>query len=276
MEPGGSPPTSRVTDGVYYRASNAVVTRCPGVPTAGGKPIDVTNGRSYDYPVTWSADSKRLYSQDRRHRHHEVEARTVRVRDRRHREPIPADGRHRHHSCGTSWRPDTFRPTAATGGSRRRRGDRPSPSWPMTRRPGQAHAGDAYRDGRSPRDPEDSTSVRGCTTSSSAERRPYELRSVRGSQPSRALHNFSPLGAPWSVAVNKRSSGVRRARRRLDRRVHGAHDGRGAAVDCRPWRVFDLSWSPDGRALAAIVPSSRDQQWLRRRAVRACDRRRTR
>ena len=59
----GWPTASFTRDGRrLYKSTSVVTTVVRVVPTAGGKPIDVTNGKGYDYPLGWSADSRRLYS----------------------------------------------------------------------------------------------------------------------------------------------------------------------------------------------------------------------
>ena len=236
----------------YYRAVNGSATIVRVMPTAGGKSVDVTNG-SDDYPVTWSADSKRLYSQI---------GDTSITKSKRGLYVSAIDG------TESRFLPMADIDTTRTGplsGLRYVSAD--ARYWWLTPSPwnspfsilaydtkaGQAHVvtrtamGIASGPGGFHVGPELLYVERHASDG------PYELRSVRGTQASPPLHTFSPLGAPVSVAVNRErlAFGIRAGDSTVlyTARMMGTEQ-RLAAVG---GGVSNLSWSPDGRALGAIV-----------------------
>lgn len=243
-----------------YRSTSAVATVVRMVPTAGGKPIDATNGRGYDYPVAWSADSKRLYSMiddttitksqrglymtaiDGTERRFlpMAEIDTMLVGPRTLPKYISDDG-------GTWWltsahsRPPFTLPFNLVAYDTKTRSTRVVSRTAMSiaRAPRGFYSGSQlyYVDKRGAQGP-------------------YELRSTGGSEPSRSLHNFSQLGAPWWVVLSR------------DRLAFGVRVGDSTVVYTARWMgaehrlmavhgdVAELAWSPDGSTLAGVVRSA--------------------
>ena len=236
-----------------YKATSVFTSIVRVLPTAGGKPIDVTNGKTYDYPLTWSADSKRLYSsigdtsitKSKRGLYVTAldgtaprflaigEIDTALAGPRMLPRAVAADGRYWWFTP-LWWRPpfnvvayDT-KENSAHLVTRTAMG--------IVTGPGGFNVGSTLyyiEQGKGDR--------------------PHELRSLSGDEPSRALHSFTRLGAPWRVAINgdRLAFGVRIGDSTVlyTARLMGSEQ-RLTAVG---GDVANLSWSPDGKALAAVV-----------------------
>ena len=253
----GWPTGSFTRDGRrFYKPTSVVTTVVRLVPTAGGMPIDVTNGRGYDYPVTWSADSKRLYSR--------IDDTTI-TKSQRGLYVSAIDGTERRflpmaEIDTTLVGPRTLPMLISDDGG----------TWYLassySRPPFTLVAYDTKTKSTrvvSRTAMSIANGPRGANGSSQLyyveQRRgqgPYELRSVGGSEPSRSLHNFAQLGAPWWVDIGR------------DRLAFLVRVGDSTVVYTARWMgaeqrlmavrggVSALAWSPDGSALAAIVPST--------------------
>jgi Tol biopolymer transport system component len=243
-----------------YQPSSVVATVVRVVPTAGGKPIAVTNGRGYDYPVTWSADSKRLYSR--------IDDTTI-TKSQRGLYVTAIDGTERRFLpmaeidttlVGPRTLPSLISDDGATWWLTSSYSRPPfSPPFNLVAYDTQTRATHVVsRTAMSV-----ATRPRGAKGGSQlyyVERRgaqgPYELRSARAGEPSRLLHNFSQLGAPWWVAISH------------DRLAFGVRVGDSTVMYTARWAgaehrlmavrgdVADLAWSPDGSTLAGVVSST--------------------
>jgi Tol biopolymer transport system component len=253
----GWPSASFTRDGRrLYGATSVVTTFVRVVPTAGGKPIDVTNGKGNGYPVLWSADSKRLYSRiddttitkgqhglymtavdgSARRFLPMAEIDTALVGPRARPLHISADGATWYLASSYSDPPFTLVAYDTTTKATR----------VVSRTAMSIVSGPKGADGSSPLYYVEQRRGQG----------PYELRSADGREPARSLHDFSQLGAPWWVdmshdrlvfLVRVGDSTVVYTSRLMgaEQRLMAVRGG-----------VSALSWSPDGRALAAIVPST--------------------
>ncbi|HMC55664.1 MAG TPA: hypothetical protein VKH19_10860 [Gemmatimonadaceae bacterium] len=241
-------------DGRYvYKGTGFTRSVVRLIPTGGGKPIDVTSGTNYAFPYAWSADSKRIYSWFRE------------------------DG---------APRSEPGLLVSDVSGTQRRFRSMPIDSALVGAQPvlGHVSADERYwwftpKWWESPKtivayDTKDS-SARVVTRTAMGiasggfdvgpelayvEQRQggdgYELRSLRGANPSPPLHTFSHLGPPWRLALHG------------DRLAFGTRVGdstvlyvaRFAGAEERLMAVAgdvgDLTWSPNGRALAAVVPAA--------------------
>jgi len=222
------------------------------LPTAGGKPVDVTNGYD-DYPVTWSADSKRLYS---------LIGDTSITKSKRGMYVSASDGTERRFvpmaEIDTTLTGPLEWPRYVSADARYwwftpSRWKPPFSILAYDTKAGQAHA--------VTRTAMDIASGPGGFQVGQElfylDRRatdgPYELRSIRGTQLSSPLHTFSRLDAPRSVAVSKDrlAFGVRAGDSTVlyAARLMGSEQRLTAVAG----NVSGLSWSPDGRALAAVA-----------------------
>lgn len=235
----------------YYKATDATSVVVRVLPTAGGKPIDVTNGPD-DYPLTWSADSKRLYS---------LISDTSITKSKRGLYVSAIDGTERR------FLPMAEIDTALTGPWGPNYVSADARYWwftPLRWRPpfsivaydtkaGEAHLvtraamGIASGPGGFHVGPEL------FYVQQRAGGGEYELRSLGGTQPSQPIHNFSRLGTPTGVAVKKDrlAFGVRAGDSTVlyTARLMGTEQRLTAVAG----GVSNLSWSPDGRALAAVA-----------------------
>jgi Tol biopolymer transport system component len=253
----GWPAASFTRDGRrLYGSTSVVTTVVRAVPTAGGKPIDVTNGTGYDYPVTWSADSKRLYSR--------IEDTTI-TQSKRGLYVTAIDGTERRFLPMAEIDTTLVGPRtlpmhiSADGGTWYLASSYSNPPFTLlaydtTTKATRVISRTAMSIASGPK------GANGRSELYYVEQRrgqgPYELRSVGGSESPRSLHNFSQLGAPWWVDISR------------DRLAFLVRVGDSTVVYTATWMgaeqrlmavrggVSALSWSPDGSALAAIIPST--------------------
>ena len=235
----------------YYKATDVSTVSVRVLPTAGGRPIDVTNGPD-DYPLTWSADSKRLYS---------LISDTSITKSKRGLYVSAIDGTERR------FLPMAEIDTALTGPWGPNYVSADGRHWwftPLRWRPpfsivaydtkaGQAHLVTRKATAIASGPGGFNVGPELFYVELRADGGDYELRSVTGTRPSQAIHNFSQLGTPASVSVNRDRLefrvGVGDSSVLYTARLMGA-ERRLTAVG---GGVSNLSWSPDGRALAAVV-----------------------
>jgi hypothetical protein len=235
----------------YYKTTDVATVLVRVLPTAGGKAIDVTHGPD-DYPLTWSDDSKRLYS---------LISDTSVTKSKRGLYMFAIDGTERR------FLPMAETDTALTGQSGPNYVSADARYWWFTPTRWRAPFSIVAYDTKAGQAHSVTRTAMGIATGPGGfnvgpelfyvEQRAgsgdYELRSLSGTQPSHLIHNFSRLGTPANVAVNK------------DRLAFGVRAGdstvlyvaRTMGTDQRMTAVAggvsNLAWSPDGRALAAIV-----------------------
>jgi Tol biopolymer transport system component len=235
----------------YYQATDVSTAVVRVLPTAGGKPIDVTHGPD-DYPLTWSADSKRLYS---------LISDTSITKSKRGLYVSAIDGTERR------FLPMADVDTALTGPYGPNYVSADARYWwftPTRWRPpfsivaydtktGQAHlvtrAAMAMASGPGGFHVGPELLYVEQRTGGGD----YELRSLAGIQPSKSLHNFSRLGTPVSVAIHKDRLAFRVGARDSSIVYTARLMGTEQRLTGVPGGVSNLSWSPDGRALAAVV-----------------------
>jgi Tol biopolymer transport system component len=234
-----------------YREADVSTVSVRVLPTAGGKSIDVTRGPD-DYPLTWSADSKRLYS---------LISDTSITKSKRGLYVTAID------RTESRFLPMAEIDTALTGPWGPNYVSADARYWWFTplrwRQPFSIVAYDM-----------NIGQARLVTRTAMAiasgpggynvgpelfyvEQRAgggaYELRSLGGTEPSRPIHNFSRLGTPKSVAVNKDRLafvvGAGDSTVLYAARLMGTEQRLAAVAG----GISGLSWSPDGRALAAVT-----------------------
>lgn len=223
------------------------------VPTAGGKPIDATPGKGYDYPVAWSADGKRIYSL---------------VRD-----SAVTGGKFGVLATEVNSGERRFISFDSTLGSRPWRGAvlladgrhwalmerRPAPPYPVVlydaeTRQKREVTRSALRFAVAPGGFPTATQELFLVEQNGASQ---ELHAVNRDGVTRLVHTFPHLRAPWLVAVH--SNRIAYADRVGDSAIvrvvrQGGTEQQLVAV---AGDITGLAWSPDGRRLAGIVEPTR-------------------
>jgi Tol biopolymer transport system component len=235
----------------YYKATDVSNVIVRVLPTAGGKPLDVTNGPD-DSPLTWSADSKRLYS---------LISDTSITKSKRGLYVSALDGTERRFlpmagidtALTGPWGPNYVSADARYWWFTPSKWRPPFSIVAYDTKAGQAQLVTRTAMGIASGPGGFNVGPELFYVEQRAGGGAYELRSVGGTQPSRPIHTFSRLGTPWRVAVNK------------DRLAFGVSGGDSTVLYAARLMsaeqrltavaggVSNLSWSPDGRTLAAIA-----------------------